>query len=225
MRLRNVPGAREAIEQSAYVIQEETEQTMPGNWQAQFGNDHPVEIEVGMGKGQFILALAKEHPEKNFVGIEKFSSVLVRALQKTEEEELPNLRFIRMDAEEITTVFGAGEVDRIYLNFSDPWPKDRHAKRRLPSREFLARFAQILKADGTLEFKTDNVPLFDFALGEIEPAGWELLAVTRDLHHDPELSAGNIMTEYEERFSRRGNRICKLIIRPGAEKNTKCSPI
>lgn len=156
--------------------------------------------------------MAKEHPEINYVGIEKYSSVLLRAIQKMEQEELPNLKFLRMDAENINQVFGAGEVDRIYLNFSDPWPKDRHAKRRLPSREFLARYDVILKKDGRLEFKTDNRELFDFAVEELEPAGWKAQVVTYDLHSDASLMEGNVMTEYEEKFSSMGNPICKYII-------------
>ena len=146
------------------------------------------------------------------MGIEKYSSVLLRAIQKMEEDELPNLKFIRMDAEDIDKVFGKGEVDRIYLNFSDPWPKDRHAKRRLPSRQFLARYDVILKKEGTLEFKTDNRPLFDFAVEELEPAGWQAQVITYDLHSDPALMEGNVMTEYEEKFSSIGNPICKYII-------------
>ena len=126
-----------------------------------------------MGKGKFIHTMAMEHPEINYLGIEKYSTVLLRAVQKMEAMELPNLKFLRMDAEEITQVFGPGEVDRIYLNFSDPWPKDRHAKRRLPSKEFLARYDQILAKDGWIEFKTDNRALFDFAVEELEPAGWK----------------------------------------------------
>jgi tRNA (guanine-N7-)-methyltransferase len=118
-----------------------------------------------------------------------------------------------MDAEDIIKVFGSGEVDRIYLNFSDPWPKDRHAKRRLPSREFLARYDVILKKDGILEFKTDNRDLFDFAVEELEPAGWKADVITYDLHSDEQLMAGNIMTEYEEKFSAAGNPICKYVIR------------
>ena len=165
-----------------------------------------------MGKGKFIHTMAKEHPHINYVGIEKYSSVLLRAVRKMEQEELANLKFLRMDAEDIAKVFGPGEVDRIYLNFSDPWPKDRHAKRRLPSREFLARYDLILKRDGSLEFKTDNRPLFDFAMEELKAApAWELEASTYDLHGDEGLMKGNIMTEYEEKFSSMGNPICKLI--------------
>ena len=211
MRLRNIQGAREAVEASEYVVQKPQEQK--GKWAEFFGNDHPIHIEVGMGKGQFITTLAKEHPEINFVGIEKYSTVLLRAIQKMEAEELPNLVFIRMDAEDINEVFDKGEVDRIYLNFSDPWPKDRHAKRRLESREFLARYNECLKLDGIIEFKTDNRALFDFAVEEVPEAGWEIVKLSYDLHADPEMVEGNIMTEYEEKFSSMGNPICKYIIK------------
>ena len=158
------------------------------------------------------MDMAALHPEINYIGIEKYSTVLLRAIQKMEQNELPNLVFIRMDAEDICEVFAPEEVSKIYLNFSDPWPKDRHAKRRLPSKEFLARYHQFLKKDGRLEFKTDNTDLFNFALEELEPAGWKLEAMTRDLHHDPVLMEGNVMTEYEEKFSSMGNPIYKYII-------------
>lgn len=212
MRLRNITGSREVIAASPYVVPEAELEQCPGTWNRIFGNENPIRIEIGMGKGKFIHTMAKEHPEINYVGIEKYSSVLLRAIQKMEEEELPNLKFIRMDAEEIVKVFGKGEVDRIYLNFSDPWPKDRHAKRRLPSREFLARYDVILKKDGILEFKTDNRELFDFAVEELEPAGWRAEVITYDLHSDEKLMQGNVMTEYEEKFSSMGNPICKYVI-------------
>ena len=209
MRLRNVPGAREAMVESEYVVNEPKE--YKGRWNELFGNSNPIRIEVGMGKGKFIMQLAAENPDINYVGIEKYSSVLLRAVEKQDELQLPNLRFIRMDAEAICEVFGEGEVDRIYLNFSDPWPKDRHAKRRLTSRQFMARYDVILKPDGQVEFKTDNKDLFDFSLEEIKEADWELPVVTFDLHNDSVLNEGNVMTEYETRFSQMGNPICKLI--------------
>ncbi|MCH5344361.1 MAG: tRNA (guanosine(46)-N7)-methyltransferase TrmB [Acetatifactor sp.] len=212
MRLRNITGSREVIAESHCVVKEEILKQCPGTWKDIFGNDHPIHIEIGMGKGKFIYTMAKEHPQINYVGIEKYSSVLLRAIQKMQEEELPNLKFIRMDAEDIDKVFGRGEVDKIYLNFSDPWPKDRHAKRRLPSRQFLARYDVILKKDCRLEFKTDNRDLFDFAVEELEPAGWKVEAITYDLHGDAELMRGNVMTEYEEKFSSLGNPIYKYII-------------
>ena len=210
MRLRNVTGSREVIADSRFVVQDPF--AYKGKWNEVFGNDQPIQIEIGMGKGRFMMDLAAANPNVNYVGIEKYSTVLLRAIQKMEENELPNLRFIRMDAEDICEVFDKGEVAKIYLNFSDPWPKDRHAKRRLPSRQFLERYHVILAKDGRIEFKTDNVDLFDFALGELEPAKWQLEAVTRDLHHDEKMLVGNIMTEYEEKFSSLGNPIYKYII-------------
>lgn len=210
MRLRNITGSREMIAESDFVVHEP--ETRKGNWKDVFGNDNPIRIEIGMGKGRFIHTLAKLNPEINYVGIEKYSSVLLRAIQKMEEEPLPNLCFIRMDAEDITEVFAEGEVDRIYLNFSDPWPKDRHAKRRLPSAEFLNRYNQILKKEGKLEFKTDNRALFDFAVEQLPEAGWQADVITYDLHADEKLMEGNVMTEYEEKFSSIGNPICKYII-------------
>ena len=210
MRLRNISGSREVIADSKYVIQNVTEQK--GKIKSFFEKDQPLQIEIGMGKGRFIMALAEQNPDINFIGIEKYSSVLLRAIQKMEQNELPNLKFIRMDAEDITEVFEKGEVDKIYLNFSDPWPKDRHAKRRLPSKEFLQRYDEILKRDGFIEFKTDNRDLFDFAVEQLEPAGWKAKVITYDLHSDPVLNEGNIMTEYEEKFSSIGNPICKYII-------------
>ena len=184
-----------------------------GHWAEVFGNDHPVQIEIGMGKGTFLMRMAKRYPGINFVGIEKYSSVLLRAIQKMDAEPLPNVKLIRMDAEYIEDVFARGEVDRIYLNFSDPWPKEKHARRRLTSRQFLARYGNILKEDGQVEFKTDNEELFTFSLEEVPEAGWKILEETRDLHADPSMNEGNIMTEYEERFSANGKKICKMIIR------------
>ena len=210
MRLRNITGSREVIAESDYVIHEP--QNYKGNWKAVFGNDRPIRIEIGMGKGRFIMDLARMNPQINYVGIEKYSSVLLRGIQKMAADPLPNLYFIRMEAEEITEVFGREEVDRIYLNFSDPWPKDRHAKRRLPSREFLRRYDEILVRDGVIEFKTDNHDLFRFALEELEPAGWHLDQMTEDLHQNEKMMQGNVMTEYEERFSSIGNPIYKYII-------------
>lgn len=210
MRLRNIPGAEEAIRESEYVIDEPVEKK--GRWAEIFGNDHPIHMEVGMGKGRFLMELSAQHPEINYIGIERYSSVLLRALQKLEKEERSNLKFLCVDAKELPDIFAPGEVDRIYLNFSDPWPKDRHAKRRIPSREFLARFDQILKKDGRIEFKTDNRGLFDFAVEELAPAGFYAEQLTYDLHHDPVMMEGNVMTEYEEKFSSVGNPICKYVI-------------
>lgn len=210
MRLRNITGARDVIAQSEYVVQEPEKRK--GHWKELFGTNAELHMEVGTGKGRFIHEMARLHPEINYIGVEMYSSVLLRALQKMEADPLPNLKFLCIDARLLPDIFEKGEVDHIYLNFSDPWPKDRHAKRRLPSRQFLARFDMVLKKDGRISFKTDNRDLFDFALEELEPAGWKAEVVTYDLHADEELCAGNIMTEYEEKFSSKGNAICKYII-------------
>lgn len=209
MRLRNVKGAREKIEGDSYTIKIPNEKK--GMWSEVFGNDNPIHIEIGMGKGQFIMELAKRNPDVNYIGIEKYSSVLVRALEKRSELEQDNLYFIRMDAEDLNEVFDKDEVARIYLNFSDPWPKERHAKRRLTSVQFLERYDTCLKKDGVVIFKTDNRELFDFSVEQAELAGWKLENVTYDLHHS-EYMEGNVMTEYEEKFSKEGKPINRMVI-------------
>lgn len=211
MRLRNIPGSREIIAKSVHVVQ--NPQSVKGNWKCRFGKEQPLHIEVGMGKGRFIMDMARLNPDINYIGIEMYDSVLLRAIQKKEQSEgLDNLYFLRVDARELPEIFAEGEVDRIYLNFSDPWPKDRHAKRRLTSRQFLERYDKILKKDGQIEFKTDNRGLFDFSLEEAKAAGWKIEAHTFDLHKDDALNQGNVMTEYEEKFSSMGNPICKMIV-------------
>ena len=197
--------------ESPWTINEPEE--MKGKWKEYFHNSNPIHLEIGTGKGQFILQLAALHPEINYVGIEKYSSVLLRALEKQDEAELPNLIFIRGDAEKITEYFEEGEAARIYLNFSDPWPKKRYAKRRLTSREFLARYNVILQQDGDIEFKTDNRDLFDWSVEEVPESAFEIVQITYDLHHDPSMNEGNILTEYEEKFSAKGNRINKMILK------------
>ena len=212
MRLRNIPRAEGTIQAHHAVIKRPEAQR--GCWKQVFGNKHPVYIEIGMGKGRFIMEMAKQHPDINFIGIERYSSVLLRAIEKFDTEEykdLKNVRFVCMDARNVAEVFAENEVSRIYLNFSDPWPKARHAKRRLTSTEFLERYEKILKPGGLLEFKTDNTPLFNFSLEQIKEAGWILRNFTYDLHHHEEMNRDNIMTEYEEKFSAKGNPINKLI--------------
>ena len=199
MRLRNIPGADEVISNSAFCIQNPIE--LKGKWHDFFGNTNPIHIEVGMGKGRFLMDLARQNPQINYIGIERYTSVLLRAVQKIDEDPLDNVHFLCIDAATLPEIFDHNEVDRIYLNFSDPWPKDRHA-----------RYNEILTADGRIEFKTDNHDLFTFSLEEIEASElWHLDASTRDLHHDSKMNQGNIMTEYEEKFSSKGNPICKLI--------------
>lgn len=156
------------------------------------------------------MELAQRRPQVNFLGIERYPSVLLRAIKKQEELQLTNLRFLCLDARELSDIFAPGEVSRIYLNFSDPWPKDRHAKRRLTSPEFMKIYDCILEKDGTVEFKTDNQGLFSYSLKSIPESGWQIRYSTRDLHHT-DMAQDNVMTEYEEKFSSLGNPICKLI--------------
>lgn len=212
MRLRNIPNAGQAIAVNPFCIKNPS--ICRNSWHLAFGNRNPIHIEVGMGKGRFILQLAQQNPKINYIGIEKYTSVLLRALQKLEKlpsDRLPsNLRFICTDAESLPDIFAPNEVSRIYLNFSDPWPKKRHSRRRLTSREFLGRYSQILSSDGTIEFKTDNKPLFDFSIEELQAAHWKLDSCTYNLHQDAKMNQSNIMTEYEEKFSSLGNPIYKL---------------
>ena len=207
MRLRNIPKADQVLADCPLVIKDAKE--YKGGWAKVFGNNHPVHIEVGMGKGRFIMEMADRNPDINYVGIERYSSVLLRAVEKLKDCEPGNLRFLWLDAGELQEIFAPGEVSRIYLNFSDPWSKERHAKRRLTSPKFMGVYDQILKQDGRVEFKTDNRVLFDYSLESIPEAGWEIESHTFDLHNS-EMNEGNVMTEYEEKFSREGNPICKL---------------
>ena len=265
MRLRNIPEAKDIVAQSPYVIKNPAERK--GSWKT--FSDKPLYVEIGTGKGRFLMELAARHPENEYIGVEMYESVLMRACQKmegkkamdpasrsldamekstspeeakvshdypenagsscgkdsrndsthdqnenTDQPFIPpqNLHFLRMDARALGDVFAADEVAGIYLNFSDPWPKARHSKRRLTSHEFLAVYETFLSEGGILEFKTDNRPLFDFSVEEItEAPHWELTAVTYDLHGDKEMGAGNIMTEYERKFSLLGNKINKLV--------------
>lgn len=210
MRLRNVKGSKELIAASPYVIQ--NPQEYKGNWSRLFHGEHPLHIEIGMGKGQFLHQLAAEHPDINYIGIEMYSSVLYRALEKREQTDLENLYFLRFDAKYLCDIFDRGEVDRIYLNFSDPWPKDRHAKRRLTSPLFLDIYDTILADSGWIQFKTDNRDLFDFSVASVEEsATWQIDEITYDLHHSRYLE-GNIMTEYESRFVAEGKPICRFVI-------------
>lgn len=217
MRLRNIPRAEGVLKECSQVI--ENPEEFRGRWASDvFQNDNPVHIEIGMGKGRFLMALAQKNPQINYIGIERYTSVLLRAVEKLNtyieenDQALPNIRFICMDAADVANVFAENEVERIYLNFSDPWPKARHARRRLTSSEFFARYDKILVPNGQVEFKTDNRDLFDFSVETLkESETWGLSECTYDLHHDEIMNVGNIMTEYEERFSSMNHPICKLI--------------
>lgn len=212
MRLRNVKGSQDRIEEYPYAIQADNvcSSDYKGKWKENvFHNDHPIHIEIGMGKGLFITTLAMQNPDINYIGIEKYSSVIIRAFDKRDTLEINNLIFMRLDAENITDFFDAGEVSRIYLNFSDPWPKDRHAKRRLTSHQFLSRYDKILDNNGYIQFKTDNSSLFEFSVKEIQRSGWVLNDINYNLHKDGP-APDNVMTEYEKKFYNIGTPILKL---------------
>ena len=205
MRLKNVKNAKEIIEKSNYIVFEPSK--YKGKWSKVFNNNNPIEIEIGMGKGDFIIGMAKLHPNINFIGIEMYDSVIVRAVQKLENEEISNLKLIRMDAGNIEDVFYK-EIDKIYLNFSDPWPKDRHEKRRLTSQVFLKKYDDIFKNNKTIIQKTDNEKLFLYSIESLENYGYKLKNVTKDLYNN--MIKDNIKTEYEKRFNEKGIKICRL---------------
>ncbi len=179
-----------------------------GKWRALFGNDHPLHVEIGCGKGRFALGMAAQHPDINFIAIEREEGALIMATEKAMETRPANVRFLSYDAAALGEVFAPGEVDLIYLNFSDPWPPNRQRKRRLTWRAFLDVYDTILTQTGALYFKTDNQRLFEWTLGEICQYGWLLQNISLDLHASD--FAGNVMTEYEERFSSQGSRIYRL---------------
>ena len=189
---------------------------LTGHWAETFGRSAPLHVEIGVGKGGFLTELAAQSPNVNYVGLEAQQGVLYFAARKAAERGLKNVRLVVFDAARLTELFAPAEVDRIYLNFSDPWPKARHAKRRLTSPLFLARYRAVLRADGELRFKTDNMGLFDYSLETMAAEGWHLSEVTHDLHALGE--ADNIMTEYERKFSARGAKIGRLVARPPVEQ-------
>ncbi len=207
MRVRNRPGAAEMLAAHPnFVISDPT--LWKGKWNELFGNDHPIHIEIGMGKGQFITGMAKAHPEINYIGVEMQVSVVSIALDKLIEQPLPNLKLLHVDGSALTEYFADSEVDQIYLNFSDPWPKKRHEKRRLTYKTFLAVDEQILRPNGEIHFKTDNQGLFEYSLASFSQYGMILKQVWLDLHQSQ--FEGNIMTEYEEKFSTKGQRIYRV---------------
>ncbi|EHM3038460.1 tRNA (guanosine(46)-N7)-methyltransferase TrmB [Enterococcus faecium] len=207
MRVRNRPGAAEMLAAHPnFVISDPT--LWKGKWNELFENDHPIHIEIGMGKGQFITGMAKAHPEINYIGVEMQVSVVSIALDKLIEQPLPNLKLLRVDGSALTEYFADSEVDQIYLNFSDPWPKKRHEKRRLTYKTFLAVDEQILRPNGEIHFKTDNQGLFEYSLASFSQYGMILKQVWLDLHQSQ--FEGNIMTEYEEKFSSKGQRIYRV---------------
>ncbi|NRG44911.1 tRNA (guanosine(46)-N7)-methyltransferase TrmB [Bacillus sp. CRN 9] len=204
MRQRNKPWAKQKLDDHPqYVISSPDSQK--GSWSDYFGNDHPVHIEIGTGKGRFITGMAAQNPAINYIGIELAESVIVSALDRIIEQELPNVKLMNANAEDLRDFFEKGEVDRVYLNFSDPWPKKRHAKRRLTYKTFLSIYEDILPEQGEIHFKTDNQGLFEYSLTSFSEYGMLLNYVSLDLHNSD--YEGNIMTEYEEKFSNKGSRI------------------
>ncbi|MBX9973387.1 tRNA (guanosine(46)-N7)-methyltransferase TrmB [Cytobacillus firmus] len=204
MRQRNKPWAKDKLaEYPQYVISEP--EKYKGKWKEAFDKDQPLHIEIGTGKGRFITGMAKANPEINYIGIELADSVIVTALDRIIEDELPNVKLLNVNANDLRDYFEKGEVNRVYLNFSDPWPKKRHAKRRLTYRSFLEIYEDILGDKGEIHFKTDNQGLFESSLMSFSEYGMLLTFVSLDLHNSD--YEGNIMTEYEEKFSSRGSRI------------------
>ncbi|MBM7867844.1 tRNA (guanosine(46)-N7)-methyltransferase TrmB [Heliobacterium gestii] len=215
MRLRRIPGTREKIlEYTPWLVTEPT--AWQGRWQSYIAgrlgceSPSPVEIhlELGTGRGRFINEMARECPDRFWIGAELREEVLLDALELAKTWEAPNLAFLWINVEQTVDIFGDGEVDGLYLNFSDPWPKERHAKRRLTHQRFLDRYRRYLKTGGLIRFKTDNEELFRFSLEEMAAKGFALEQVTFDLHKDPALASmelsARVMTEYECRFSRQG---------------------
>lgn len=208
MRLRNVPDAYIRLEQSDNYIHEP--KALKGHWKEYFGNNNPIHMEIGSGKGRFITTLAQQSPDINYIALEKFPTVLLKLIKKIPENGLNNLAVISTDAELLEEIFESGEIEKLYLNFSDPWPKKRHVKRRLTSASFLELYRKILKVGAIIEFKTDNRALFDFSLEEMKNSNYTLNEVTFDLYNS-DLLLGNIATEYEQRFHQIGTPINKLI--------------
>ena len=205
MRQRNIKNLQEKLEQNSGFLVRDPE-TVKGRWAELFGNDNPIYLELGCGKGKFISRMAQDHPDRNYIAIEGQSNVALRALEKAQEGRLANLRIFIDYVHDLQDYFTEGELDGIYLNFSDPWPKARHAKRRLTHRNRLENYREVLSDEGTVEFKTDNDGLFDFTMEELEEGGFEILQQTRDLHKSG-FSAAEITTEYEERFKDAGKNI------------------
>ena len=211
MRLRNKPWAKPLIEANPqYVVTNPSE--LKGKWQTKFAKQAPLFIEVGMGKGRFIVEMAKKYPEYNFIGLEMQTVATAIALKKQLEEQLPNLQLVCANGSGLTEFFEPGEVAGIYLNFSDPWPKKRQEKRRLTHASFLQQYEQIMAKNGCLEFKTDNRGLFEYSLTSLNNYGMKFEQVWLDLHASPEV-IDNVMTEYEEKFSSLGQPIYKLTAR------------
>lgn len=210
MRVRHKPWAKEKIEQYPQYIVANPEQ-YKGKWHEIFEKDQPLHIEVGTGKGQFITEMARANPSINYIGIELYDSVIITALERLIDADLPNLRLLNVNAVDLPKYFAKNDVDQVYLNFSDPWPKSRHEKRRLTYKDFLKIYEEILVDGGEIHFKTDNQGLFEYSLMSFSAYGLLLKYVSLDFHNSG--YEGNIMTEYEEKFSEQGNRIYRCEVK------------
>jgi tRNA (guanine-N7-)-methyltransferase len=215
LRLRNKPWAKDKIEQYPQYIVPNPEQCR-GKWKEVFERVQPLHIEVGTGKGRFITEMAKSNPDINYIGIELSESVIVAALDRLIEAEIPNLKLLNVDASDLGKYFAKNDVDRVYLNFSDPWPKTRHEKRRLTYKDFLKHYEDIMVDGGEIHFKTDNQGLFEYSLKSFSQYGLLLTFISLDLHKSD--FEGNIMTEYEQKFSEKGNRIYRSEVKYQNEK-------
>lgn len=209
MRLRKEHGVIDKLMEHPELVLIQYDVIEQVEWEMVFGNSQPIHVEVGMGKGQFIIEKALSHPDINFIGVELRDQVLLRAVKKASKHSLSNLRFLLTDAKNLTDIFKENSLDKLYLNFSDPWPKKRHFKRRLTYRDFIRIYDLILKEDSWVEFKTDNLILFQFSLNELAELRLPMKLISLDLHQDDRFE-GNIMTEYEEKFSNKGNKIMSV---------------
>lgn len=207
MRLRYVKNARELIENNPNLILDNTDNKKL-DLDMMFEKRQPLHLEIGMGKGQFVYTLAKQNPNINYIGIEKFDSAIVKALQKVIEEPLSNLFLLRADAIDLKELLDEKSVERVYLNFSDPWPKERHAKRRLTYKRFLKLYQDLLVKKGEVHFKTDNRVFFDYSVESIQEYPMDIKYLTYNLHSE---DIENVMTEFEEKFSKQGFKINKII--------------
>lgn len=208
MRLRKKPWVSEAIKEYEHFVLRQPDGSVKGCWDSLFGRTAPLHVELGTGKGNFIAGMAEKYPEDNFIGIEAQQDVLYYAAQKIQNRGLTNVRLLVFDINNILELFAAREVNRFYINFCDPWPKQRHAKRRLTHANFLEKYQQLLIAGGNVFFKTDNQKLFEFSLNELCDNNWKLSHITLDLHNSS--YQGNVMTEYEAKFSALGQKIYRL---------------
>ncbi len=205
LRLKNVKNKDEIITRTNYIIFNPFDYY--GKWNSVFNNKNKIEVEIGMGKGDFIIQMAKQNKDVNYVGIEMYDSVIVRAVQKLEEEKLDNLKLIKIDANKIDKIFNK-EIDKIYLNFSDPWPKKRHEKRRLTSSFFLKKYDNLFKNEKKIIQKTDNINLFAYSIESLSTYGYTLKNVTLDLYNN--MIEGNVASEYERKFHDKNVKICRL---------------